>query len=221
MPEIPGRLRPPRVSSAPASPANGEVYYDTTTNQLYYYNGTTWIGTGGLSPIWDSFTAGVTLPAASVTTPSLPQNFNSLLVTWRARSTATAAGDNFNLRVNGLTTAAYYTQLTRGQGSTASAIELIAGTSARLTSLANAGSGMSPNTVGVGMILIPDYTSTNFYKALLAVGGSATNSTTGNMQAEIAYGYYGSGVAVSTLTFLTNNAGNFPAGSRFSVYGVS
>jgi hypothetical protein len=42
MPEITGRLRTPRLAGAPASPVVGELYYDTTTNILYYWNGTTW-----------------------------------------------------------------------------------------------------------------------------------------------------------------------------------
>lgn len=42
MPEFPGRLRPPRLASAPSSPAEGETYYDTVAKLLYYWNGTTW-----------------------------------------------------------------------------------------------------------------------------------------------------------------------------------
>jgi hypothetical protein len=43
MPEILGRLRTPRLSAPPASPALGEMYYDTTTNRLLWWNGTAWI----------------------------------------------------------------------------------------------------------------------------------------------------------------------------------
>jgi hypothetical protein len=42
MPEIVGRLRTPRLASAPATPAAGEVYYDTAVNKLLYWNGTLW-----------------------------------------------------------------------------------------------------------------------------------------------------------------------------------
>jgi hypothetical protein len=47
MPEFTGRLRTPRLSSAPASPVVGEMYYDTTTNILYWWNGTAWISASG------------------------------------------------------------------------------------------------------------------------------------------------------------------------------
>jgi hypothetical protein len=47
MPEIVGRLRTPRLPSAPASPVVGEMYYDTTTNILYWWNGTAWTSSAG------------------------------------------------------------------------------------------------------------------------------------------------------------------------------
>ena len=47
MPDIVGRLRTPRLSAAPSSPAVGEVYYDTGTNILYWWNGTSWVSASG------------------------------------------------------------------------------------------------------------------------------------------------------------------------------
>jgi hypothetical protein len=41
-PDIVGRLRAPRLAAAPTSPQPGEEYFDTTTNALYYWNGTAW-----------------------------------------------------------------------------------------------------------------------------------------------------------------------------------
>lgn len=31
-------------SSAPTNPETGEIYYDSTTNHLSYYNGSAWVG---------------------------------------------------------------------------------------------------------------------------------------------------------------------------------
>lgn len=42
MPEFVGRLRTPRLASAPASPVVGEVYYDTVANKLLCWDGTAW-----------------------------------------------------------------------------------------------------------------------------------------------------------------------------------
>jgi Carbohydrate-binding module family 5/12 len=54
MPEIVGRLRSPRLSAAPSSPAVGEVYYDTALNKLFWWNGTSWIdSTGGVDLVYN------------------------------------------------------------------------------------------------------------------------------------------------------------------------
>lgn len=46
MPEFPGTLKPPRLATAPSSPALGQMYYDTATNRLFWWNGTLWVVAG-------------------------------------------------------------------------------------------------------------------------------------------------------------------------------
>jgi len=36
------RMRADNQSSAPSSPNPGQIYFDTTTNHLYVWNGTAW-----------------------------------------------------------------------------------------------------------------------------------------------------------------------------------
>lgn len=48
MPEFKGRLRTPRLAAAPSSPVVGEMYYDTVTNLLYFWNGTVWTAGGAV-----------------------------------------------------------------------------------------------------------------------------------------------------------------------------
>ena len=43
MPDFPGTLKAPRLAAAPAGPALGQLYYDTGTNTLYWWNGTAWV----------------------------------------------------------------------------------------------------------------------------------------------------------------------------------
>lgn len=47
MPQFVGTLVPPKLAGAPGSPVSGQLYYDTGTNLLYYYNGTTWVAASG------------------------------------------------------------------------------------------------------------------------------------------------------------------------------
>jgi len=53
MPEFKASLRTPRLPSAPTSPITGEMYYDTGTSTLYWWNGTTWISAKGAPPIFE------------------------------------------------------------------------------------------------------------------------------------------------------------------------
>jgi len=53
MPDIVGRLKTPRLSAAPSSPTVGEMYYDTTKNQLLWWNGTLWIVSSDVSKIYE------------------------------------------------------------------------------------------------------------------------------------------------------------------------
>lgn len=53
--DILGTLRPPRLPSAgkPASPAKGELYFDTDTNVLYWWSGTAWVSASGTSVVFE------------------------------------------------------------------------------------------------------------------------------------------------------------------------
>jgi hypothetical protein len=71
MPEFSGTLRPPRLSSPPGSPVAGQLYYDTGTNKLFWWNGTAWIDSSGgvktfrLGHTWaiaGALTAGMAVP---------------------------------------------------------------------------------------------------------------------------------------------------------------
>lgn len=53
MPEFKGSLRTPRLPSPPTSPITGEMYYDTATSILYWWNGSTWISAKGAPPIYE------------------------------------------------------------------------------------------------------------------------------------------------------------------------
>jgi microcystin-dependent protein len=73
MPEVLGSLRPPRASAAPASPARGEMYYDTDDDLLKWWNGSEWVQ-AGLDPsgavVYDSDQIGTVKAWTSKTIPT-------------------------------------------------------------------------------------------------------------------------------------------------------
>jgi hypothetical protein len=69
MPEIPGTLKPPRLATAPAAPAEGQLYYDTVAHKLLWWDGSAWVqatGSGG--------GGGITLPPRTRTNWSNASN---------------------------------------------------------------------------------------------------------------------------------------------------
>src|SRR5215831_11495282 len=66
MPQFPGTLVIPKLASAPSSPTAGQIYYDTTVNAFFYYNGTAWVGFGGKAPTRQILTAA----SGTYTTPT-------------------------------------------------------------------------------------------------------------------------------------------------------
>jgi hypothetical protein len=81
MPDVVGRLRPPRLAGAPASPAVGELYYNTGNNTLYYWNGTAWAGAG----------AGASGPAGGDLTGTYPNPTLNAPIAWGAVTGTTGA----------------------------------------------------------------------------------------------------------------------------------
>ena len=217
------------------------------TGEVPVWNGSTWVRSSvlGLSPsgisgypndatkslrgdgswgktselLWDSVDAAVTLPAATMTTTSLPQTFKHLLIEVSARGDVVALAAALRMRVNGDSTAAWDWQQLQASATAVTASEGLTDTSAYVGDIPGASAGtfrFSTHT-----IRIADY-----------AGASKRHSYTGHSSAAEGNGTNASGVtiirqfggttdnstAITTLTFLLS-AGNFVAGTRISVYG--
>jgi hypothetical protein len=110
MPEIVGRLRPPRLSTPPASPAEGETYYDTATKILYFWNGTIWVpASSAMALLGSKFVLDGT-PANGGGSWTIPSWCEHLQL--RGRVTVAPAGTFVTiLRFNGDAANNYWTQM--------------------------------------------------------------------------------------------------------------
>jgi hypothetical protein len=211
------------ISSPPASPSDGDRWIATNVpygTREYVYTGGSWRLLGSEVLLWDSFDAGVSLPAASITTPSLDQTYAHLKVVFRGRGTGVSNTlTNLWMRMNGNSGANYYTQLLQSHGTTTASSEIIAG-SAVACGLLVQGSG---GDVGGAIIWIPEYSLIGGFGGQQGFSATASGSYgtgTDTNWVGLYGGFYITAGAITTLTFLDGGANNFNTTTRISVYGV-
>lgn len=176
-----------------------------------------WLNAIGTRLLWDSVAAGVSLPAASITTPTLSASFKHLLVLWEAQVSESSM-QYLGLRINGDSSGHYYGNRLTASGSTVATVYEGASTSAKVGLLGDANNAAY---VGSGAIWIPNYASSVAH-CFVAESTAVHDASSGNiMLGQFGFGKLDSGVAISTLTFLDQGGGNFVSGARFSVYGVA
>ena len=156
---------------------------------------------GGLNLLWDSADAGVTLPAASITTPTLNQNFKNLLVTYQYQQNS-GASQNLYVRPNGDATAVNYDGVsTHATGSTLTVAH------DTVSSAWMIGNG----SFGTGQFLINNY------------AGGTNHMFQGTYSEELhlwtVSGYWAGVAPITTLNFFPGS-GSFNSWARISVYGI-
>jgi hypothetical protein len=166
---------------------------------------------GSLHLIYDSVVAGVSLPAASITTPTLPTTFKHLMVTVQGTSSA-ASTDSLGMRING-DAAAHYNY----NGLVATGTTVTATAAANQTSGAVAQLGQTAGFGGSSTIFIPRYSETLPFKSWNGSGFGVSSTPT--IQQAVWTGFWQTAsTAITSLTFLALG-GNIASG-RISVYGV-
>jgi hypothetical protein len=184
----------------------------------------TWKPAGSQALIWDSVDAGVSLPAATIATPTLPTQFKHLIVVWRARSNTAALAANIYCRINGDTTAGNYnSEFMRMSGSTASNGEQL-GTIAGLYMGDVPGANAESSSVGSGVATFDGYGGAQRkpMNCYFQTAQQASSGTSGFLEIGLTGARWASGSAVTSLTFLLS-AGSFNSttDTQFSVYGVT
>lgn len=95
MPDFLGRLRTPRLAAAPSSPVVGELYYDTGTNTLYWWNGTAWVpaqsGSAFSPGSWVNMPPGTNWVSNDITTVARYRKDTAGVVHWDGAMRNTAA----------------------------------------------------------------------------------------------------------------------------------
>lgn len=173
-----------------------------------------WAAPAGLALLWDSIDAGVSLPAATITTPALSQAYKHLVIEWQLRGDS-GSGPSVKLRINGDTGSNY--SWAAAVATSTPAVSASGSTSDTSVPVGAANGALdAARTAGGGTFRIHNYTSATFAKAMTGdssylVATHQWNGIGGDWHPAVS-------VAVSTLTFFLS-AGNIVAGSRITVYG--
>lgn len=172
----------------------------------------------GLYKLWDSVDAGVTLPAGSVTTPTLPTTFKHLVVEIHMRTDRVSTNDGILLRFNGDSGANYYYEQLGVTGTASPAVgEAIGVTSLQLE--VATGANAPAGCYGACVIEIPYYSNALYGKVLTSHAAARTGSATNGITYGGTAGAWAGTAAISTITFAPVSGVNIVAGSRFTVYG--
>jgi hypothetical protein len=170
-------------------------------------------GTGDMFLIEEKTPSGV-----GTITFSVLGSYTNLELRWNARGTDAAASVNMNCTFNGDTGANYDLERVQGAGATASATEQIAGTSNFIATVTSAGG--TANMASAGKVEIYDYRNTTFQKNGTAQVICHRTTASGNTLQQ-SFGFSWRNTAAITSITLTLSAGNFVAGSKFSLYGIN
>ena len=194
-------------SARPSSPFVGQLIYETDTARLAAYNGSAWLGVGGLVCVKaeTAFSAVTSLTADSVFT-SAYTNYKVII-----RFTTSAADLGMQFGVAGSYTATNYNvQQLRGQDSTASASRSASQTSAIIAD-ASSGSFFSLCTIDISGVQLAE--PTNFI-SLNAKSAAAYTSPS----AESRFGNQSASTAFDGIRFLVSSG---TTTGSYTIYGYS
>jgi hypothetical protein len=159
---------------------------------------------------------------STVTFSSIPADYTHLQIRASYQtSRVTYPLDKIFIRFNSDTASNYSTHVVQGDGASASSsAENTTSLTDRDTSSTTAASGGL--VFGTLIMDILDYTNTNKYKTTRTLIGFDTNGTVSGYggRAGLLSGNWRSTSAITSITFTVDNAANYSANSKFSLYGI-
>jgi hypothetical protein len=155
--------------------------------------------------------------SSSVTFSSIPQTYTHLQIRYMAKTTRAYYQEALYVRINGTSSANYATHYLYGDTGT-----VYSGASTATTIIfAPSMTGASNTSIfGSGVVDVLDYTSTNKYKTVRAIGGYDDNGSAGpNPITGLYSGFLTNDLtAVTSITLVGNGA--LDSNSTFALYGI-
>lgn len=151
---------------------------------------------------------------ASVTFSSIPA-YNHLALIWHARSDNSNVTVSLYCQTNGnVSSGSYISQSVEANTSTVTGVNS-GGTASQIRLAVIPGATANGGYFGVGQAVFGDISDTGSHSSVVAIGYAPETASSGNVGT---FGGLGSGGPITTVT-LFPSAGNFIAGSMFSLYG--
>jgi hypothetical protein len=175
-----------------------------------------------LSDFYQIATTTLGSATSTVTFSSIPADYTHLQIRASYQtSRGTYPLDKIFIRFNSDTASNYSSHKLQGDGGSAVSA---ADNTDKITDGDNSSStAASGGLVFGGLIMdILDYANTNKYKTVRSISGFDTNGTVAGFGGRVALlsGNWRSTSAITSITFTVDNAANYSANSKFSLYGI-
>lgn len=192
-----------------------------TTNQGLVWSGSAWAPAGTMSLICDQVLVGTQagFDTSTILGGNIPQTFKHLKLIAYLRADDAGGASNGLLRFNADSAANYHASYAQGSNGVASSAQNVNQTA--INNILYQSSGSTANRFTAVEIEIPHYTNTAGHKSAIAKMAYSSDDTVGNNGTRVASGTWKSTAAITQIQLLLAGAGNFIAGSRFSLYGIS
>ena len=163
---------------------------------------------------------GDSAPSATVTAitfTNISTLFAHLDINYSVKSDRATPGDDLNIQFNGDTATNYAFTYTQTAAAAVTAAEVI-GSTRIMVNPSIPTQAIDARLNGVGVIHIPHYQQTLFYKNIIAEGSNEQGTATGTLYNSRAGGWWHSTAAITQVSLFPQN-GAYSSGTRVTLYG--